>query len=138
MKLAERKLAMSEVLRLGVGSIIEFVKSNDEPLQLMINNRTVAIGEAARDLVGRHGPFAGIRIAAPVGTRVRAGDPLAYIAGAADEAARVAGAFGVGPEPPAERSLIEGGMRRDKRRLSVDRVAATLMLQAHLDRRRAG
>ena len=38
----------------------------------------------------------------------------------------------------AERSLIEGGMRRDKRRLSVDRVAATLLLQSHLDRRRAG
>ena len=38
----------------------------------------------------------------------------------------------------AERSLIAGGMRRDKRRLTVDRVAATLMLQAHLDRRRAG
>ena len=38
----------------------------------------------------------------------------------------------------AERSLIAGGMRRDKRRLSVDRVAAILMLQAHLDRRRAG
>jgi putative Holliday junction resolvase len=38
----------------------------------------------------------------------------------------------------AERSLIAGGMRRDKRRLSVDRVAATLMLQAHLDRRNAG
>ena len=38
----------------------------------------------------------------------------------------------------AERSLIAGGMRREKRRLSVDRVAATLMLQAHLDRRRAG
>lgn len=37
----------------------------------------------------------------------------------------------------AERSLIAGGMRRDKRRLTVDRVAATLMLQAHLDRRRA-
>ncbi len=37
----------------------------------------------------------------------------------------------------AERSLIAGGVRRDKRRLSVDRVAATLMLQAHLDRRRA-
>jgi flagellar motor switch protein FliN len=47
-KLAERKLAMSEVLRLGVGSIIEFVKSNDEPLQLMINNRTIAIGEAVK------------------------------------------------------------------------------------------
>jgi putative Holliday junction resolvase len=38
----------------------------------------------------------------------------------------------------AERSLIEGGVRREKRRLSVDRVAATLILQAHLDRRRAG
>lgn len=38
----------------------------------------------------------------------------------------------------AERSLIAGGMRRDKRRLTVDRVAATLILQAHLDRRRAG
>ena len=38
----------------------------------------------------------------------------------------------------AERSLIEGGVRREKRRLAVDRVAATLMLQAHLDRRRAG
>jgi putative Holliday junction resolvase len=38
----------------------------------------------------------------------------------------------------AERSLIAAGMRREKRRLSVDRVAATLMLQAHLDRRRAG
>jgi putative holliday junction resolvase len=38
----------------------------------------------------------------------------------------------------AERSLIAGGVRRDQRKLSVDRVAATLMLQAHLDRRRAG
>jgi putative Holliday junction resolvase len=38
----------------------------------------------------------------------------------------------------AERSLIAGGVRREKRKLSVDRVAATLMLQAHLDRRRAG
>ncbi len=47
-KLAERKLAMSEVLRLGVGSIIEFVKSNDEPLQLMISNKTIAVGEAVK------------------------------------------------------------------------------------------
>ncbi len=37
----------------------------------------------------------------------------------------------------AERSLIEGGMRREKRRVSVDRVAATLLLQSHLDRKRA-
>jgi len=38
----------------------------------------------------------------------------------------------------AERSLVEGGMRREKRRLTVDRVAAALMLQAHLDRRKSG
>jgi putative holliday junction resolvase len=37
----------------------------------------------------------------------------------------------------AERSLIETGMRREKRRLSVDRVAATMLLQGHLDRKRA-
>lgn len=38
----------------------------------------------------------------------------------------------------AERSLLEGGMRRAKRRQSIDRVAATILLQSHLDRTRAG
>ncbi len=33
----------------------------------------------------------------------------------------------------AERSLIAGGVRRDKRRASIDRVAAVLLLQGHLD-----
>jgi putative holliday junction resolvase len=37
----------------------------------------------------------------------------------------------------AERSLIAGGVRREKRRLSIDRVAATLLLQGHLDAGRA-
>jgi putative Holliday junction resolvase len=36
----------------------------------------------------------------------------------------------------AERSLIAGGVRREKRRLVVDGVAATLLLQGHLDRKR--
>lgn len=35
----------------------------------------------------------------------------------------------------AERSLIEGGVRRANRRQAVDRVAAALLLQAHLDRK---
>ncbi len=47
-KLAERKLAMSEVMRLGVGAIIEFSKSNDEPLELMINNKAIGLGEAVK------------------------------------------------------------------------------------------
>ncbi len=33
----------------------------------------------------------------------------------------------------AERSLIEGGVRREKRRASIDRVAAVILLQGHLD-----
>ena len=38
----------------------------------------------------------------------------------------------------AEKSLIAGGMRREKRRLTVDGVAATLLLQGHLDSKRRG
>ena len=62
-KLAERKIAMSEVLRLGVGAIIEFVKSSSEPLDLMVNNKTVGQGETVK--VGEN---FGLRI-------TRVGDP---------------------------------------------------------------
>jgi putative Holliday junction resolvase len=37
----------------------------------------------------------------------------------------------------AERSLLAGGMHRSERRASIDRVAATLLLQSHLDRVKA-
>jgi flagellar motor switch protein FliN/FliY len=47
-KLAERKLLLSEVMRLGVGAIIEFFKSSEEPLQLLINNKPIAVGEAVK------------------------------------------------------------------------------------------
>lgn len=47
-KLAQRKITLSEVLRLGVGAIIEFSKSSDEPLELMINNKTIGIGETVK------------------------------------------------------------------------------------------
>ena len=43
-RLAERKLPCSEVLRLGVGAIIEFSKSSDEPLELLINNKPIGVG----------------------------------------------------------------------------------------------
>jgi putative pre-16S rRNA nuclease len=36
----------------------------------------------------------------------------------------------------AERAMIEGGARRAARRQSIDRVAATLLLQSHLDRKK--
>ena len=43
-RLAERKLNMAEVLRLGVGAIIEFSKSSEEPLELLVNNKPIATG----------------------------------------------------------------------------------------------
>jgi flagellar motor switch protein FliN/FliY len=47
-KLAERKLTMAEVLRLGVGAIIEFSKASNEPLELLINNKAIGVGEAVK------------------------------------------------------------------------------------------
>ncbi|GAC1509024.1 MAG: Holliday junction resolvase RuvX [Candidatus Dormibacteraceae bacterium] len=39
----------------------------------------------------------------------------------------------------AEKAMIADGVRREKRRLGIDRVAATLLLQGHLDsRKRSG
>jgi pyrimidine-nucleoside phosphorylase len=71
----------------------------------------IAIGEAARDLVAAGGPFAGIRIEARVGARVRRGDTLAQIAGPAGGLARVAAAFTIAPVMPAARSLVEAVVR---------------------------
>ncbi|HKC19557.1 MAG TPA: Holliday junction resolvase RuvX [Candidatus Dormibacteraeota bacterium] len=36
----------------------------------------------------------------------------------------------------AERSMISTGVRRARRRATIDQVAATLLLQAHLDKKR--
>lgn len=47
-KLAERRLTLTEVLRLGVGAIIEFSKASDEPLELLVNNKPIAVGEAVK------------------------------------------------------------------------------------------
>ena len=37
----------------------------------------------------------------------------------------------------AEKSMLAGGMRREKRRANIDRVAAALLLQSYLDRKDA-
>jgi flagellar motor switch protein FliN/FliY len=47
-KLAERKILMSEVMRFGTGAIIEFSKSSEEPLELMVNNKSIAVGETVK------------------------------------------------------------------------------------------
>lgn len=47
-KLAERRFSMAEVLRIQTGAILEFSKASDEPLELMINNKSIAVGEAVK------------------------------------------------------------------------------------------
>ena len=47
-KLAERTLTFAEVMRLGPGAIIEFSKSSEEPLELLINNKAIGVGEAVK------------------------------------------------------------------------------------------
>jgi flagellar motor switch protein FliN/FliY len=47
-RLAERRLPVSEVMRLGTGAIIEFFKRHDEPLELLINNKPIAVGETVK------------------------------------------------------------------------------------------
>ena len=47
-KLAERKLTLAEVMRLGPGAIIEFIKSSEEPLELLINNKSIGLGDAVK------------------------------------------------------------------------------------------
>ena len=46
--LAERTMALSEILSLSPGSIVEFDKPSDEMLDLMINNRCVGRGQAVK------------------------------------------------------------------------------------------
>ncbi len=47
-RLAERKMHCSEVMRLGTGAIIEFAKSSEQPLELLVNNVVIALGEAVK------------------------------------------------------------------------------------------
>lgn len=47
-KLADRKLSLQEVMRLGPGAIIEFFKASDQPLELLVNNKVIGIGETVK------------------------------------------------------------------------------------------
>ena len=70
-----------------------------------------AIGELAREGTLADGPFAGIRILARVGTRVRSGDALAECAGPSLDPAAVARAFMLGAEAPPARKLVQAVVR---------------------------
>jgi len=73
-----------------------------------------------RRLDGSYGPEAAAARRLADGIRIASGLPVELV----DERMTTVA---------AERSLIAGGVRRAERRLSIDRVAATLLLQSHLD-----
>jgi len=45
-ELGRRNVRIGEVLRLGPGSVLEVSKANGEPLDIYVNNRLIARGEA--------------------------------------------------------------------------------------------
>jgi len=47
-RLAKRNMGLSEVLRLSVGSIVEFDKPFDAELDLMVNNEIIGAGQAVK------------------------------------------------------------------------------------------
>jgi len=46
--LSEKQLQLGEIMRLGVGSTIEFDNSCADPLDLRVNNQTIGSGEAVK------------------------------------------------------------------------------------------
>jgi flagellar motor switch protein FliN len=67
--LAERQMELGEILRLNVGSIIEFERSAEAELALRVGNRPVGVGQAVKV-----GEFFGLRVTAidSVEQRIRA------------------------------------------------------------------
>lgn len=51
-QLASRRMSISDARKLSLGTIIEFQKGIDDPLELLINNHPVGRGEAVK--VGEH------------------------------------------------------------------------------------
>jgi flagellar motor switch protein FliN/FliY len=47
-RLAERQMKLADVLALVPGSIIELPKNADEPLDLLVNNKQIGRGSAAK------------------------------------------------------------------------------------------
>ncbi len=47
-RLAKRKLRVSEILVWGRGTIVEFDKPVEAPLELLVNNKCIGVGEAVK------------------------------------------------------------------------------------------
>ncbi len=47
-RLGQRRMPVAEVMRLAVGAIVEFGKSADDDLELLVNNKLVGMGNAVK------------------------------------------------------------------------------------------
>lgn len=47
-RLGQRRMPVAEVMRLAVGAIVEFGKSADDELELMVNNKLIGMGNAVK------------------------------------------------------------------------------------------
>ena len=70
-----------------------------------------ALGDLARSAFERHGPSAGIIVRARVGDAVKAGDTLAELVGAGDDASGVGAAFSVEERVAGHRPLLHAIVR---------------------------
>ena len=75
------------------------------------NVNAIALGELARDAVDRYGPDAGIIVRTRVGDAVQAGDALAELVGAGDDAAAIGAAFSVEDRVTEPRPLLHAIVR---------------------------
>ena len=94
-ELGRRNVRIAEVLRLGPGSVLELDKASGEPLDLYVNNRLIARGEAV--VIGER---YGIRL-----TEVVMNDESRKAEYEAWRATRVEGADPVTEPPVSERSV---------------------------------
>jgi len=78
-RLAQRGMSLSDVLNLSPGSMIELTKTANEPLDLLVNNKEIGVGQAVKI-----GERFGLRMTAigDAGERLQALSPS--IAGARD------------------------------------------------------
>jgi flagellar motor switch protein FliN/FliY len=51
-EIGRRRMRIAEILRLGPGSVLELTKAADEPLDIYVNDKPIARGEAV--VVGDH------------------------------------------------------------------------------------
>ena len=56
-RFGETEMVLEEIVKLGVGSVLELNSGMDEPVELVVNNRTLACGEVVTVHV-----FYGVRI----------------------------------------------------------------------------